>query len=173
MTVTEGSISDPGFEDINLGGQVDYFGADVRDKFIFPDGKTFIEFKKLMEGERKRYMDSTNREVAINRKTDDMKMKMNAGSDRWKLLELAVTDWNLVQRDPSSGNLLPVPYNITNLHKWLEVADPSIVDDLERAIRRTNPWLIGDVTQEDIDKGRADLDEQERLLHERLAGKAS
>jgi len=171
MTITESDA--PGFEDINLGGQVDYFGTDVRDKFIFPDGKTFIEFKKLMEGERKRYMDSTNREVAINRQTNDMKMRMSAGSDRWKLLELAITDWNLVTKDPQSGNMLPVPYNPGNLQKWLEVADPALVDDLEKAIRRMNPWLIGELTQEDIDKARQDLDEQERLLHEREAGKSN
>ena len=39
MALTETPLVDDGFEDMNLGGQVDYFGTDVRDKFIFPDGK--------------------------------------------------------------------------------------------------------------------------------------
>lgn len=160
-----------GFEDINLGGQVDYFGVDVTDKYIFPDDKTFIEFKKLMEGERKQIQDtSSTRHVALNRQTQDMKLNMASGTDRWNLLKKAVVGWNLVQKDPASNNMLPVPFSSANFEKWLEKADPSLVDALEKEIRKLNPWLSGDVTQEDIDRARADLDEQERMLREREAG---
>lgn len=49
-------------------GQVDYFepyGGKQRDTVTLPDGHSWIEFKIFNEGERKEFLNKTNRDMTI------------------------------------------------------------------------------------------------------------
>lgn len=154
--------------------QADYFGVDEFHQCMFPDNKTWVQHKTLAEGDRRRYLDETNRDVAINRQSGDMKVKISAGSDRHKLLILAVTGWNFVRTNQSTGKKEPVTFSKgspgSTFEQWLDKADPKIVDIIEKDIRAKNPWLLSELTVEAIDQQIAELEEQKKILLGQQAG---
>lgn len=145
--------------------QTDYFGFEETHQFMLPDDKSFIEHRSLNEGGRRKYMNAVNRDVRLNRATGDVTMKMAAGDDRSTLLLEAITGWNLV-RDGK-----PVVCNRNEKTKFLEVADPSIIDLIERDVRDHNPWLLADVTEEDIDAQIEELEERRAQIKKGEEGK--
>jgi len=137
--------------------QVDYFGFEETHRVLLADGISYIEHKTLNEGARRKYMNRVNREVRLQ-KSGDAFMKMATGDERHALLEEAIVGWNLVRAD-KSRNIQPLTYNVTNRNAFLESAPPAVIDRVEKDVRDKNPWLVGDVTIEDIDEQIAELTE--------------
>lgn len=134
----------------------DYFGFEEEGEFTFPDGKTKIWFKAMNEGERSRFQRETNRDVSLERGSGNARIKTDPAGERKALILASCTNWNLHRKDPASGRMVPVPFSGqtsgSTLAQWLERANPKIVDALEEAIRKVNPWLVGDMSLEDIER---------------------
>ena len=139
-------------------GYVDYFGFDQTYQVDLPDGKSHVIHTVLNEGARRRYMNEVNREVRVQKVTGDAIMKMAAGDERVGLLRSAITGWNMRTRD-KDGELVPVPFTKNKLSEFLDKADPVIIDLIEKDVRERNPWLLAEVTVDDIDKQIDELNE--------------
>jgi hypothetical protein len=166
----------------------DYWGFEERRQFMLPDGVQYIEYKILTEGDKARYQKATNRELAISRNSGDAKLKTDPAEDRQALLRIAVVGWKMYRGRDSNGRPAEVPFGISqvradgkmhtgrgdaNFDLWLSMANPRIVEDLERDIRKANPWLLGDMEPEDIEKEIANLEEMLVVARERKEGKTS
>lgn len=155
----------------------DYYGFEESDRWHFPDGKQYIEFKRMNEGERARFQQMTTRDVTVVRNTGDAKVKVDPATERRELIISSVTGWHLMRRDQRNGNFVPVPFSKgspgAELEKWLNVANPTLVDSLEQAIRKANPWLMSDMTLEDIDKEMDRLREMRDEIVARERGEGS
>jgi len=152
--------------------QVDYFGFEETQNVIMPDGKSYVIIQALNEAGRRAYLNRVNREVRITKQTGDAVMQLANGSERQILLSHAVVGWNFVTRD-KVGNMVPVPYSERKLTEWLEKANPNIVDIVDKAVRKQNPWLMADVTLEDLLKQREELDEEIEKKRAEEEGKES
>jgi hypothetical protein len=144
--------------------QVDFFAAGEDAKTVLADGVSFITHKVLMEGDRKKYMKSINRDIKIQKATGDALMKMVAGEDRSALLRVAVTGWNLI-RDGK-----PFLFSTANLDWLLDNAPVAVIEQVERDVKKNNPWLFQDATVEDIDEEIERLQELRVTLLEREEG---
>lgn len=148
--------------------QEDYFGFGESQKFFFPDGVSFIEFQIMNEGQRREFQKKTNRDITFNRGTNDARIKADPAEERHALITSSVTGWNLVR------NGQPIPFSKgtpgATLEQWLKVANPKIVDDLEFAIRKANPWMQAEMTVEEIDKEMARFAELREQVLEREKG---
>jgi hypothetical protein len=143
----------------------DYWGVDARERFTFPDGKQWIEFKILNEGERAEYEKKSSKDLVLQQRTGEARVSSDPAGDRHKLLKTSVTDWYLMQRDPKAeSGWSPAPFSARSFEMWLEKANPKIVDKLEFEIRMANPWLQSDMTKEQIKEQIEDL---ERMLKEK------
>ena len=151
----------------------DYFGFDEPLRVMLPDGKQYVEHTVLNEGKKKQYQNTTNRDVTIKKATGDAQMRMAQGDERHNLLKAAITGWHIVRRDAHSGNWIEVPFNARNLNEFLEKASPTVIGLIEREIRKANPWLMADLTLEDIDKEIAELQELREKKVQEEAGKAT
>lgn len=151
--------------------QQDYFGFGAEERYVFPDGTSFISFRVMNEGQRKKFQQGTSRDIKFNRATNDASIKADPAQERWQLITTSCTGWNLKRRHPNTGDLEPVMFNKVLLEQWLELADPKLVDDLEMAIRRANPWLQADMTVEEIDKEIERLNDLRKDVQEREKGK--
>lgn len=142
--------------------QQDYFGFGESHKVMLPDGASYIEHQSLNEGGRRRYLNSVNREIRVQRQSGDMLMKMATGDELHVLLEEAITGWNLTR------NGAPVTFSKgskgSTLNLFLESASPQIVDLIVKDVRKHNPWLLADVTVEGIDEQIEELQEMRRKL---------
>lgn len=151
--------------------QVSYFGFEERHQCFLPDGKSFIEHTTLNEGARRKYLNKINREVAIKRASGDAVMKMASGDEKHALLEEAIVGWNLLGPDGNPITFVKGSPGST-LSQFLNVADPRIVDIIEKDIRKHNPWLMADMTSEDIKKQMEDLEEMLQVKLREEEGKA-
>lgn len=124
----------------------DYWGFDETNKWYFPDGKQYIEWKPMTEGQRARYQKATNHSVTISRASGDARMGVDPAGDRAALIEVSVTDWFVYKGG------VPVPFKDkqNGFAKWLQGANPKFVEDLERTIRRGNPWMQAEMKAEAI-----------------------
>lgn len=147
--------------------QEEYFGFDETHKFFFPDGITFIEHKTLNHGDRKKYLNKVNRDVVLQRATGDARISMKPGDEKDELVKSAIVNWNLIR------NGQPLPFSMNNFEQWLSKANPKLVDELERDIRRHNPWLMADMSVEDIDREIEALQEMRENKLKEEAGKDS
>lgn len=158
-------------------GYEDYFGFDERDRWTFPDGKQWIEFKKLTEGDRAKYLRATKSDVHLNQKTQEARFAFDQSQDRKQLLLHSITDWHLVhiQRlDGGQRRITPVPFPTNTsaggeLAKWIDRQNPSLLAELEKKIRRVNPWLMSEMSVAQIDKEIEDLQELRKAAEEREA----
>jgi len=148
-------------------GVVDYFGFSRTEKFMLSDGIQYFEIKKLNEGERSAYQNETNRDVRVEKRTGDAKLRVQPGTERHALIRRAVVGWNLFR----GGERFD--FSEASLGFVLAEFPPEIIDDLDRAIRKLNPWLMGDMTVEDIDREIESLKEQRAELLDREEGKGS
>jgi glucan phosphorylase len=157
-------------------GYADYFGFDESFNFMMPDGKQFISFKAMNEGDRAKYEAKTSRDVKFNRRTDDAAISMNAAADRHELIQTSVTGWNFVRRN-ARGKIEPVPFSNSGpggtFNQWLSKANPKIVSDLANAIRKANPWMTDEMDVEQVDEEMKRLQELRQELVERDAAKKS
>lgn len=141
--------------------QADYFGFSETHQVYLPDGVSWIEHQTLNEGARREYLNKVNKEVAIKRLSGDAVMKMQSGDDKHALLESAIVGWNL-----SRGGQ-PIPFSKgskgSNLSQFLVMADPKVVDIIEKDVRKHNTWLMADLSVEDIQKQIDDLEEMKSV----------
>lgn len=149
------------------GQQQDYFGFSATEKFYFPDKVTYIEFTKMNEGQKKTFQDKTSKDLVLERTSGNARMSVLQGTERHELIKSCVVGWNLVR----GGQ--PVPFNRVALDDFLQLANPVLVEDLEKAIRKANPWLLGDMKSEDIRKQISDLEEMLEVQLKREAGEVS
>jgi len=135
----------------------DYFGFDEQKVYTLPDGKQQIFFQVMNEGQKSKFQQKTNRDIHVNRGTNDMRIKADPAGERQALIESSVTGWTLKRRNKVTGQWEDAPFSNTGspgdeLHKWLNAANPRLVEELEDAIRKANPWLQADMTVEQIDE---------------------
>jgi len=133
----------------------DYFGFEKTEVFTLPDGKQQIFFQVMNEGQKTRFQQKTNRDIHVNRNSQDMRIKADPAGERQALIESSVTGWSLKKK--VNGQWVDAPFSNNGtpgdeLHKWLANANPKIVEDLEDAIRKANPWLQADMSVEQIDE---------------------
>lgn len=147
--------------------QADYFGFSETHRVMLPDGVSFVTHQTLNEGARRKYLNDVNREVKLQKTTGDAIMKIQSGSERFSLLKAAIVGWNL-QRGGQD-----VPFNPRNLEEFLTAANPRIVDLIEKDVRKANPWLMAEMTVEDIDKQIEELQEMRAVKLEEEEGKGS
>jgi len=144
-----------GTEEIDQGELYqDYWGTDETHKHYLPDGKQYFEFQIMDEGARTRFQKLTNQDLTVMR-DNTAKVKVDPAAERQTLIKESVIGWHLMQKGPDgswSEAPPPTPQNKRPLEQWLEHAPPKIVDDLEFAIRKANPWMQADMTTEEIDK---------------------
>jgi hypothetical protein len=167
MTETPGVLADaqtePVFED--------YFGFDEIKQWFFPDGKQFVQFQVMNEGQKSRFQKLTNRDITLSRTSGDAKIKADPAEERHALLTSSVVGWSLYR------NGQPVPFSIGSngaaFEQWLNAANPKLVEDLEFEIRKSNPWLQAEMTVEEIDKEMDRLRELRDEIVKRDAAKAS
>lgn len=133
--------------------QVDYFGAAEEHTVVLPDGVSTITHKTFMEGDKRKYMNAVNRDLVINQQTRDARLRMAPGDDRYNLLKQAIVGWTLTK------NGAPFPFTARNVDEVLNNFPPAVLDVVEADIRKQNPWLLSEVTIEDIDKEIANLQE--------------
>ena len=144
---------------------VDYFGFQATEKFYLPDGQQYIEFQIMNEGAKAKFQKLTTKDLVVQR-GGDARMKMDPAQERHELIRQSVIDWTLTR----GGQ--PVRFNPTNLKDFLELANPKLIEDLEKAIRKANPWLLGEMKVEDIDREIENLQEMRKVAEEREAGEA-
>lgn len=148
--------------------QHDYFGFQRRERFVFPDGLTWIEFEVMNEGKKAKFQRDTQRDLVIERGSGNARAKIDPAATRHALIEASVVDWNLTR------NGRPYPYNAGQaLRDFLTLADPVVIEDLEKAIRKANPWLLDEMSVEDIDREIDNLKEMREVAERRERGEAS
>lgn len=155
-------------ESVRPNEQANYFGFSSSFKFSLPDGVSWIEYTKMNEGAKKQFQDKTSRDVVLERGgAGNARINMLQGTERHELLRSCIVGWNL--RDENG----PVAFAPHTLSIFLNQADPAIVEELERVIRKANPWLLGEMTVEDIDKQMSELSEMREDLLKRQRGEGS
>lgn len=145
---------------------IDYFTFDETHKWYFPDGKHFVEYKAMTEGDRRKYQARTMTTMTMNRASGDSKIGINVARDREALLDISVTGWFMERRD-GLGNIVQVDFKDRNhgFAKWSEIANPKFIEDIEKAIRAVNPWMQAELDVEEID---AEIDRLQTLRGEVL-----
>lgn len=143
----------------------DYFAFDVEHKVFLPDGKQYVLYKEFNEGQRKKYLNQTNRDVTVSRVTRDMKVKMAPGDERHVLLKTAITGWHVFKGGQE------VPFTPRNLEEFLDKAPPRVIDIIETAVRKANAWLLAEMSVEDIQKEIDSLQEMLEAKQKEEAGK--
>jgi hypothetical protein len=134
----------------------DYFGFGQDYTFTLPDGKQTITYVAMNEGQKAAYQSRINKELHFNRRTDDARIKTDPAGERHALIHAAVTGWSLMRRNPKTQKFEPVTFSSgtpgSTLNQWLLSTNPKIVEELEEAIRKVNPWLTQDMTVEQVDE---------------------
>ena len=147
--------------------QQEYYGTDETYKVFFPDGVTYVECKYLNEGDRSKFQGSVNKELRLEKVTGDALMKLTPGSERKALLMGAIVDWNLIQKGK------PVPFSTnsvgSNLAQWIEKAPPSIIDMVEKEIRKHEPWTMANLSSKDIQE---QIDQLQEMLEAKVKEEA-
>jgi len=152
---------------------VNYWGTDEKHKHYLPDGVQYFEFKIMNEGDKSKFQKLTNTDLVVDR-NNTAKVKMDPVAERHTLIETSVCDWYLYTpktKDPGSEMVLAT-FNTAMLKSWLQVAPPKIVEDLELAIRKANPWMQAEQTVEMIDEEIERLHDLRKAAIERAAGEA-
>lgn len=146
----------------------DYWGFSETENWYFPDGVQYLVLQRMNEGAKAKYQRSIRSDITIARSTGDAKMKADPATERHELLKACIVNWNLYK----DGQ--PAPFNVSgrtpNLEQFLSVADPRIIEDIEKACRKLNPWLTSDVTVEEIDKQIEELQELREEVLQREQG---
>ena len=125
----------------------DYFSFVETFTYVFPDGHQSITFSTMNEGMRSKYQVATNRDIRVDAKTKDVRLKADVAADRHQLILMSAVDYKIRR----GGQWVPFDTKRTHLRDLLEYANPKIVDDIEKLIREKNPWLTDDLTVEAID----------------------
>lgn len=142
----------------------DYFGFDETHRATLPDGKSYVEFKVMTEGDRKQYLNAQNKKVTIRKGTGDAEMELAPGNDKYNLLKLTIVNWNLRRGGQT------VPFNKKELDEFLNGANPRIIDIIHREVTLKHPWLLDEMTVEDIDKEIESLQKMREVVERNDSG---
>ena len=66
----------------------DYFAFSKTHRVYLPDGAQYFEHKVLNEGDRRKYLNSTNRDVTLNQRTGEAKLRTAPGDEDRKSTRL-------------------------------------------------------------------------------------
>ena len=150
----------------------DYWGTDEFFRYHFPDGKDhddpthqYIECKVMNEGAKSQFQRLTNQDLTVTR-DNTAKVRVDPVAERHTLIKTSVENWNMFK----DGK--PAAFSKMLLEKWLQVAPPKIVEELELCIRKNNPWMQAEMTVEGIDEELARLHDLRRDVVAREAGEA-
>lgn len=124
----------------------DYWGTDERVNHYLPDGKQYFVLQVMNEGAKVKFQKMTTQDVVLDQRSGNAKFKMDPATERHELIRASVKDWLLYKQGVKQ------PFSERNLSQWLSAAPPKLVEDLEFAIRKLNPWLQNDMTVEQIDE---------------------
>lgn len=149
--------------------QEDYFAFDLTFEYTMPDGISILHLKALTEGERKAYTKENNRDIRIKKTSGDAEMRMATGDEKYALLKRAIIGWNLV----SGPDKRPVPFTPDNLTKFLDKANPVVIDGIHKEVTKRNPWLLQEMTSADIRKEIEALEEMYDLKLKEEEGKVA
>lgn len=152
--------------------QADYFGVDHEEKVYFPDKVTYVTVQELDEGARRKYLNVTNKDIRLHRQSGDAFLKMATGDERFHLMKSAIIDWNLVEKD-KNGNVHSVSFSQSALDRFLDKGPPKVIDAIELKIRSMNPWLMADLSVEDIDQQIDELQQMKKTKLEDAEGNVS
>jgi hypothetical protein len=142
----------------------DYFGFSETERVNLPDGKSYVEFKVMNEGDRRQYLNAQNRKVTIRKGSGDAELELTPGDDKYNLLKLTLTGWNLRR----AGQ--PVVFNKHELDKFLNGANPKVIDLIHREVTLKHPWLLDQMTVEDIDREIENLQKMREIAAKNEAG---
>jgi len=143
------TVSDTVPEELEV---VDFFAFKETKDVNLRDTDQYLTIKRFTEGDRRKYMNATSREVKFAQ-GGSTSMALRPGDDRRALLETAVVGWNISR----AGR--PLDFSPRNFTTFLDSVDPTLIDEVEKVIREYNPWLMADVTVEDIDEQITELEE--------------
>lgn len=149
------------------GPQADYFGFQKSERHYLPDGVSWFELTAMNEGQKSKFQKKTSRDLILERGTGNTRMKLDAATERHELITECTINWNLTR------NGTPVPFNKVQLGDFLTLTDPKIVEDIEKAIRKLNPWLLAEMSSEDIQREIDNLEEMKQVALERERGESS
>lgn len=149
-----------------ISAQQDYFGFEEIHTVYLPDGVSYVQHQTLNEGARRKYLNAVNRDVRVSKATGDAILSMKSGEENHALLDAAIIGWNLTR----GGQ--PVPFSKgspgSTLAQFLNTTNPRIVDIILKDVRKKNPWLMAELSVEEIDKEIEALQEmrEERIKEE-------
>jgi hypothetical protein len=147
--------------------QEDYFGFSMTEKFYLPDGQSYFELAAMNEGKKAKFQKMTQRDMVLEKGSGNARFKIDPAVERHALIQACTVDWNLKR------NGVPQPFGERALRDFLELANPDVVEKIELQIRKMNPWLLNEMTTEEIDKQIEELKELREVAEKREAGEAS
>lgn len=147
-----------------------YWGKLDPIKHFLPDGIQYIEYLPMTEGERAKYQTATQSKMTMNQNTRDSTMTFNVARDRRALLEVSVKGWNMLGPD---GEPVAFKNSQFGFWKWYEQADPKLIEDLEKAVRKSNAWLQADMDEDEIQQEIERLNELLAEKREQALGEDS
>ena len=151
----------------------DYFsGFGGSRKFMMPDKIQFIEFQVMNEGQKAKFQRETRSAINISRKTENASIMPDPARERHALIKSSVCDWNIYTKNKNTGEKVTVVFNTGNLQAFLDRANPKIVEDLESEIRKANPWMVDEITIQDIDEQIEELTQLRAEKEQQLAEKS-
>jgi len=153
----------------------DYFGFNETQRWDFPDHLQWIEFRQMTEGDRRKYQSKTTKDIKLEKNTGDARVRVDPGVEREILFECSVMSWHIVRKQ-TDGSFKPIPVDKnaslgSEFGKWSLQADPKLLDGLERAIRKANPWMQSEMTAEALREEIKNLEELLDAAVKREAGK--
>lgn len=146
----------------------DYFGFGSTLRWHFPDGKQWIEYQVMNEGQKQKFQKQTSRDINVDRASGSARFRADIAADREALILNSVVAWNLMRKG-TSGNWEVVPFSGgspgSTLAQWMKGANPRLIEDLEREIRDANPWLNAEMEITQVDEEITRLQElREKLV---------
>lgn len=161
------SVTDSHVKEQRIG---DYWGAPpAPEKWYFPDGIQYFEYVPMNHGMRTKYQAVTQTDIDIEKRTGNMRVKTNLGSDMNHLIDMSTVGWKIYRNNEEVAFSKGSPGS--NLHMFLAVASPSLVDKYIETLRKANPWLLGEQSVEDIDSQIRDLQKLREEVADRESGK--
>lgn len=142
----------------------DYFGFEETHRVDLPDRKSWVEFEVMNEGARKKYLNAQNKKVTIRKGTGDAEMELTPGNDKYNLLKSTITNWNLRRQGQ------PVPFNNRTLDEFLTLAPPAVIDLIHFEVTLQHPWLLDEMSVEDIDLEMKRLQEMRDIVERNEKG---
>lgn len=150
-------------------GYGDFWGEPELLRSYLPDGKQYIEYRAMNEGERRKYQSDTAAKLTMHKASESSSVTYNPARDREALINQCVKDWFVIK------NGAPVKFGdrVNGFHAWILRADPAIVEKLERDIRKANTWMEADLSVEDIDEQIDELREKRDRVAAAQAGESA